>query len=104
VQCADNTPIAVPVDLEGAGAFINGRAAAMATELEGLIRLLAPLQATWGGWASGHYDILQAEWNGAAERLFGPNGVLGQIAHAMHVAWANYSRAEWSNSQTWKNA
>jgi len=103
VQSADSIPIAVPVDLEGAGAFINGRAADMATELQALIRLLAPLQATWGGWASGHYDNLQAEWNDAADRLFGPNGVLGDIAHAMHVAWGNYSRAEWSNIQTWKN-
>jgi uncharacterized protein YukE len=98
---ADSTPIAVPAELAAAGTFINTRAAQIAAELHKLIRLLLPLQESWDGWTAGYYDGLQAEWNISAEGLFGPNGILGQIAHAMHVNWSNYSDAEWSNQQTW---
>ena len=36
----------------------------------------------------------------AAEGLFGPDGVLGQIAHAMKADWGDHTDAEWSNPQT----
>ncbi|MEV6007917.1 hypothetical protein AB0M29_13995 [Streptomyces sp. NPDC051976] len=39
----------------------------------------------------------------AANGLFGPDGVLGRIAHAMDLSWGNYSDAEWSNVSTWKH-
>ncbi len=97
-----STNIAVPLDLEGAGAYINGQAAAITAELDALIKILAPLQDTWNGDASGYYTGLQMEWNTAAEGLFGPTGVLGQIANAMNVTWANYSDAEFANVRTWQ--
>jgi WXG100 family type VII secretion target len=99
----DSSTIAVPVDLEGAGAYINSQAAAISAELDALIKVLAPLQDTWVGSAHTYYHGLQAEWNIAAEGLFGPTGVLGQIANAMNVTWANYSDAEWANVRTWQH-
>jgi WXG100 family type VII secretion target len=97
----DDTPIAVPVDLEGAGAYLNAHAATMADELASLAHQLAPLQDTWSGQAAIDYHVLQDEWNRAAEGLFAPEGVLGLIAQAMHVTWGNYSEAEISNARTW---
>jgi hypothetical protein len=35
--------------------------------------------------------------------LLGPDGVLGQIAHAMNVNWGNYTEAEWANISGWKH-
>ncbi|MGX9227921.1 hypothetical protein ACWV95_20050 [Streptomyces albus] len=46
---------------------------------------------------------MQNEWDIAAEGLFGYDGVLGRIAHAMNINWNNYSDAEWSNVSTWKH-
>jgi WXG100 family type VII secretion target len=99
----DGTPIAVPTDLEGAGTYINGQASAIADELAALARQLAPLEGTWTGQAAVYYEGLQQEWNTAAEGLFAPDGVLGQIAHAMNVNWGNYSDAESSNVRTWQS-
>jgi WXG100 family type VII secretion target len=99
---ADNIPIAVPTDLEGVGAWLNQQAAAIADELQVLANQLEPLTGTWTGQSALHYEALQAQWNTAASGLFGPDGVLGQIAHAMGVNWANYSDAEWSNTKTWQ--
>lgn len=100
---ADNIPIAVPSDLEGVGAWLNQQAAAIADELQALANQLAPLEGTWTGQAALYYEELQAQWNMAATGLFGPDGVLGQISHAMGVNWANYSDAEWSNTKTWQS-
>jgi uncharacterized protein YukE len=97
----ESSSIVVPVDLEGAGAYINARASEIAGELAALIRILAPLEATWTGQAYDYYHGLQQEWNIAAEGLFGPDGVLGIIANAMNVTWENYSGAEFANKQTW---
>jgi WXG100 family type VII secretion target len=99
----DGSPIMVKEDLAGAGAYINGIALQIADELHKLIGLLAPLQETWTGTAATYYEGLQQEWNFAADGLLGPNGVLGEIAQAMHVNWANYSEAEWANVQTWQH-
>lgn len=100
----DGTPIYVGEGLGAAGGVINGRAAEIAGELETLKGKLAPLQDTWNkSQAADYYQGLQQEWNIAAEGLFGPEGVLGQIAHAMNVNWGNYTDAEWANIQTWKH-
>jgi len=98
---SDSTPILVSTELEGVGASLNGQASAIADELSDLARYLNGLQEIWTGQASSYYQGLQAEWNIAAEGLFGPDGVLGEIAHAMNIAWGNYSDAEWSNMRTW---
>jgi hypothetical protein len=44
------------------------------------------------------------EWNIAAEGLFGPGGVLGQISSALNLSWNNYSECEWANLRTWRPA
>jgi WXG100 family type VII secretion target len=103
VPAADSTPIAVPTDLEASGAYINSQASAIADELAALAQQIEPLQSTWTGQAATYYQGLQQEWNTAAEGLFGPDGVLGQIANAMNVNWGNYSDAEASNVQTWQS-
>jgi uncharacterized protein YukE len=63
---------------------------------------LAPLVDIWMGLASSYYQPLQQEWNIAADGLFGPTGVLGQIANAMNVTWNNYSECEWANVRGWQ--
>ncbi|MFB6892574.1 WXG100 family type VII secretion target [Kitasatospora sp. NPDC056327] len=96
-------PISVQQDLAAAGPFLNAKADEISEQLNSLAAYLNQLPEVWQGSASAYYQGLQAEWNLAADGLFGPEGVLGQIAHAMNVNWANYSEAEWANSSTWKN-
>jgi WXG100 family type VII secretion target len=98
---SDETPIAVPTDLEAAGAYISSQAAAIADELAALAAQLQPLQGTWTGQSAAYYQGLQQEWDVAAAGLFSPDGVLGQIANAMNVNWGNYSQAEIDNTKTW---
>jgi WXG100 family type VII secretion target len=99
----DSVPIAVPTDLESAGAYINSCASTMADELHTLWTQLESLQSIWTGSAHTYYEGLQQEWNTAAAGLFAPDGVLGQIAGAMNVNWGNYSDAEASNARTWQH-
>jgi uncharacterized protein YukE len=98
----DESLIAVPLDLEGAGAYLNAQAQQMADELAKLWSQLEPL-SIWTGKAKTYYEGLQQEWNTAAAGLFAPDGVLGQIANAMHTTWGNYSEAEASNARTWQH-
>ncbi|NED80570.1 WXG100 family type VII secretion target [Streptomyces sp. SID11233] len=99
----DSSSIMVKGELATAGAYIGGVSTQMAEELQKLITLLQPIQETWTGSAATYYEGLQQEWNYAANGLLGPDGVLGQIAHAMNVNWANYSEAEWANVQSWRH-
>jgi uncharacterized protein YukE len=100
----DGTPIYVSEGLSAAGGWLNSQATTAADDLATLKAQLAPLQDAWTqSQAAAYYQGLQQEWNIAAEGLFGPDGVLGQIAHAMNVNWGNYSDAEWSNISTWKH-
>ncbi len=98
-----NSTIMVQEELSGAGLKINQLAQGMADELNSLVQQLQPIaDGGWTGGASDYFQDLQAEWNYAANGLFGPDGVLGEIAQAMHVNWNNYAEAEWANVQTWQ--
>ena len=99
----DTSTIMVHAELADAGPHIAGVADTISGELAGLVKLLEPLQETWTGAAATYYEGLQAEWNIAANGLFGPDGVLGQISQALGVNWGNYSDAEWANTQTWQH-
>jgi uncharacterized protein YukE len=100
----DGAQIRVSEMLSTAPAAINGKAGEIADELYRLRSKLAPLQEDWRqSRASTYYQDMQNEWDIAANGLFGPDGVLGRIAHAMHTNWNNYSEAEWSNVATWKH-
>ncbi|MEV0473634.1 WXG100 family type VII secretion target [Streptomyces prunicolor] len=100
----DGTPIYVGEGLSAAGATLNGMATQAAADLEQLRIALGPLQEAWTvSKAADYYQGLQQEWNIASEGLFGPDGVLGFIAHAMNVNWNNYEDAEWSNISTWQH-
>jgi WXG100 family type VII secretion target len=100
----DGTSIMVRNELASAGAHINGVAQNIADELNRLMALLAPLQDTWQGSAKDYFAGLFNEWNIAAAGLLGPDGVLGEIAQAMHINWGNYSEAEWANTSTWQQS
>jgi WXG100 family type VII secretion target len=100
---AGGSRIAVPSELQAAGSTINGIAAAIEGELSALKSLLAPLQDTWTGAAQSYYQGLQNEWNIAADGLFGPTGVLGQIAQTMNLNWNNYTDTESANVKTWQH-
>ena len=99
----DTTPIAVPTDLQSAGTTLNQHSAAVVDELNWFKGQLQPLQGTWTGSAAVYYEGLQAEWDAAATGLFGPDGVISQIAKAMDLAWSNYQDAESDNSRAWKS-
>lgn len=100
----DGTPIYVGADLQNAGTWLNAQADSCAEDLARLKAQLAPLVEAWTlSTAADYYQGLQQEWNIAADGLFGPDGVLGQIAKAMHVNWGNYTDAEWSNIKTWQH-
>jgi uncharacterized protein YukE len=99
----DSRRLEVPMDLEHAGPYINGKAQAISDELTRLRSQLQPVLDSWGGDTKEYYHGLQNEWNIAAEGLLGPEGVMGQIAHAMHITWNNYTSCEWANAQTWRH-
>lgn len=100
----NSSDIYVGEGLGEAGGWLNGRASQIADELGSLKGRLAPLQDAWNqSQAATYYQDMQQEWNIAAEGLFGPDGVLGEIARALHVNWGNYTDAEWANIQTWKH-
>jgi WXG100 family type VII secretion target len=93
----------VPSELQAAGGYINGVAGQIESELMALKNLLMPLEDTWIGAAKTYYQGLQNEWNVAADGLFGPTGVLGQIAQTMNLNWNNYTDCEWANVRTWQH-
>jgi uncharacterized protein YukE len=99
----DSASLMVHPDLGLAGKTINDAAPAIADELNKLIAQLQPIADTWTGPAMDYYQPLMNDWNNAADALLGPDGVLGEIAHAMNISWGNYVEAEWSNTQTWKH-
>ncbi len=99
----NTAPIMVQDELAGASTYISGQATTISDELSTLVNQLAPLQDFWTGQAAALYESYQAEWNAAADGLFGPGGVLGSIAGAMGVVWGNYSDCEFANVQTWQS-
>jgi uncharacterized protein YukE len=99
----DSREIAVPVSLEQAGPYLNSMAQTIEDELMTLRNQLQPVLDTWDGENKRNYEVLQQEWNTAADGLLGPEGVLGQVAHAMNITWQNYTDCEWANVKTWKH-
>ncbi|MFF7475113.1 WXG100 family type VII secretion target [Streptomyces sp. NPDC008092] len=101
----DGANLVVRPELAHAGDDINKMAQTIADELYNLNKQLQPVLAggDWTGDAQRYFEGLEAEWTYAAHGLFGPDGVLGEIAHAMHVNWNNYAEAEWSNGRTWQH-
>ena len=97
----DSSSIFVFDGLGDAGPHLNGQAELIAGELSSLRNQLMPIAETWTGTAKNYYEPLQQEWNIAAARLLGPDGVLGIIAQKLNVAWGNYCEAEGANADTW---
>lgn len=95
--------LVVPSELQAAGTYINGVASVIEGELGALKNLLMPLEDTWIGAAKTYYQGLQSEWNVAADGLFGPTGILGQIAQTMNLNWNNYTDSESANVRTWQH-
>jgi|SRR3954469_24206597 uncharacterized protein YukE len=92
----------VPLELEGAGRDMSGYAQALDDYLKALRGKLEPLKEHWQGPAKEYYHELQEEWDAAANGLLGPDGVCGEIASALNLAWNNYTDCEWANVQGWK--
>jgi len=92
----------VPPELEAAGGRMASYAATIDGQLSALRTKLDPLKDHWQGPAQSYYEELQVEWNVAAEGLLGPNGVCGDIASALNLAWNNYTDCEWANVKTWR--
>jgi uncharacterized protein YukE len=99
----DFSALMVQDELEGAGPTINGAAEIISGELATLISQLAPLNDFWQGQAYTDYTLCQQAWNTAANNLFGPDGLLGNVAQAMNISWGNYSDAEFANISSWQS-
>jgi hypothetical protein len=80
-------------DAEGIGTIINGIATRVTAQLAQLKRLLGPLEDVCI--EPGFHLGVRDEWNIAADGLFGRTGVVGFIAGAMNISWADYSDAAW---------
>jgi 6 kDa early secretory antigenic target len=85
--------------LDAARDDIAGTASRIATRLEELKRLLAPLVATWDGVAAEEYRRTQRKWDTAATDLA---SVLGQISVALGAANESYRRVEQANVARWR--
>ena len=100
----DMTSILVHAQLSEVGPHIHASAEEIIGELQRLIQVLEPLKDTWNiSQAADDYHVLQQEWNTAAAGLFGPDGVLGNVAAVMNVNVANYADAEFANVSTWRH-
>ncbi|WFE48817.1 WXG100 family type VII secretion target [Micromonospora sp. CA-249363] len=91
----------VPPELESAGSRMASYAETIESQLIALRNKLDPLKDYWQGPAQSYYQDLQHEWNVAADGLLGPNGVCGEIASSLNLAWNNYTDCEWANVKTW---
>jgi WXG100 family type VII secretion target len=90
-------------DLQSAGGNLNGRADTIRDQLVALKAKVTDLQSVWDSPAAReYYEHQQNDWDIAADGLFGPTGVLGQVASALNLSWNNYTDAEQSNLNTWK--
>lgn len=98
----EGSTLRVPPELEFAGGQMATTAQLVDGQLSDLKAKLVPLQDYWQGPAQSYYQEVQAEWNVAAQGLFGPDGVLGSIANALNLTWNNYTDCEWANVRTWK--
>jgi uncharacterized protein YukE len=100
----DSTPIQADPELKDKAHALTTLANECIDTLDGLQRKLRPLAEAWThSQAASYYQGLQQEWNIAVEGLMGPDGVLGQIAHALHISYENYAEAEWANIGTWRH-
>ncbi|MFI8006977.1 WXG100 family type VII secretion target [Streptomyces sp. NPDC086010] len=102
----ESSNIRVGRPLEGAGPYLNGQADHIMGELHALKSRIASLIDTWNAQSATDYQARMHEWDMAAVGLFGSeaeDGVLGEIAKALHVNWGNYVEAEEANIKTWNS-
>jgi hypothetical protein len=104
----ENSVLAVPAELEGAGQQVRQISGNLFQELQTLRNNLAPLEATWTGATYDNFHSYELAWDTCARALWGdgsnsgPNeGLLPFIAHALDMLWANYESAESANTKTW---
>jgi uncharacterized protein YukE len=97
-----NTHIQIPETLEGAGPFMQGISEVVVGELATLKGKLATLPETWSGSTHTYFEDQYTAWHVASDGLFGPEGVMGMIAHALNVNYDNYTEAELASGHTWK--
>ncbi|MDP9796142.1 uncharacterized protein YukE [Catenuloplanes nepalensis] len=97
------THLKVPDSLGDAGPFINGISEEIVNNLMMLESKLLPLAESWTGDTYIYFEDQRKAWNVAADGLFGPEGIMGMIAHALNVNYNNYTEAELTNTATWKH-
>jgi WXG100 family type VII secretion target len=93
-------PITVRAELGIAGRTLRMRSEEIWGELTRLRSDVDNVLSHWKGGSSQMYTDLKMEWDFAANGLF--NDVLGQIAQAMDINWANYQETEFENARTWR--
>ena len=98
------TPIMVSTDMEAQGGILLGKAEDIDQMLAELLTRLRAIEDFWESPASREFVPFFNNWNSAASEMFGPGGVLGQVANVLNVAWNNYTECEFSNVKTWQTA
>ena len=76
-----------------ASVAVQGSAAQIAAEVDGMMRHLLDLQASWHGTAAASFQQVIAQWRATQERV---RSSLEQIQGALAAAGRNYEEAETS--------
>ena len=94
----------VGTELESMGGVLLGKAEGIDQDLAGLLIKLEALQDFWVSPAASEFAPYFANWSNAARDMFGPDGILGQVANALNVSWNNYTECEGANVKGWQTA
>jgi WXG100 family type VII secretion target len=74
-----------------AGAAVQASASAISAEVDGMMRHLVELQASWRGQAATSFQQVVADWRVTQDRV---HGNLDEIRQALAVAGQQYAEAE----------
>jgi len=77
--------------LSGAGAAVQASATRIRAEVDGMLRQLVDLQASWRGPAATAFQQVVADWRATQERV---HQGLDEIRQALAVAGRQYAEAE----------
>ncbi|NAZ86436.1 WXG100 family type VII secretion target [Kineococcus indalonis] len=82
--------------VQQAGAAVSVSAAALASEVDGMMRHLLDLESCWKGEAASGFQALSAQWRGTQDRV---RASLEEIQRALAQAGRQYADVETANAR-----